>query len=161
MVKNLKRMLILSGPAGSGKSTLCQKFVEEAKSQGMNVTVHSTDNFWMKNGKYVFDRQRLGIAHGWNQSQAEKSCLDEVDVIIIDNTNLTWKEVLPYARLAKDNGYQVEIHIPDNAFYLTAEELAKRNTHGVPLESIRAMVNRWDRDMSRQLAHYMESGDKT
>ena len=121
----------------------------------------SADHFFVRNGEYCFDAQKLPEAH----QQCIIRFLDRTtsnrrdsvsDLIIVDNTNSQVWEYMPYYSVADACGYEVElVHIqwkfsaPDRP--LTGNEflaekcaqLAKRNTHGVPLATITRMAKNW------------------
>lgn len=134
-----KTMYILRGPSGAGKSTL-------AKKLGINGVVLSTDDFWMQNGKYIFDPLRISEAHKWNQDRTRKLLENGEPSIIIDNTNIELWEMKPYVIMAQEFGYNVKI-IPVKV-NLSAEELAKRNKHDVPANIIQKMIDNYDPNAS-------------
>lgn len=80
-----KVALVLIGPTGSGKST----FVSKLKSKyGNEVSVHSTDDKFMKSGRYEFDENKLGKYHSETQKEADDAMARGVQVVVLDNTNL-------------------------------------------------------------------------
>ncbi|MNE81595.1 hypothetical protein D3C80_1782580 [compost metagenome] len=66
----------------------------------------------------------------------------------MDNTNTQRWEAKPYVVLAQEFGYEVIVREPDTPWRRNAAELAKRNVHGVPVEAIQRMLDRWDEDFS-------------
>lgn len=132
---NNKILYILRGPSGSGKSTL-------AKKMGISGHILSTDDFWMQNGKYTFDPKKLGEAHEWNQERANKYMREGISPLIIDNTNIEAWEMKPYVMAAKEYGYEIKL-VPVE-IKNTAEELAARNVHNVPLHAINKMISRYN-----------------
>lgn len=130
-----KIMYILRGPSGSGKST-------KAKQLGIDGITLSTDDFWMKDGKYIFDINRIAEAHQWNQQRTREYLKKGISPIIIDNTNIEAWECKVYVHLAQQYGYQVQL-IPIQV-QNTAEELAQKNKHGVPAEAIQKMIDKYD-----------------
>jgi predicted kinase len=142
--KQEKLLVIVRGISGSGKSTLCKTYLEKNK-EGQ---VFSTDEFFIKNGKYIFNGKLIGKAHEWNQKRSieamEKSC----PLILIDNTNTCKWEAKPYVEAGLKYGYNIVITEPTTPWCKDAEELAKRNEHGVPLEAIKMMLNRWEKDFT-------------
>lgn len=134
-----KIMYIMRGPSGAGKSTA-------AKELGISGTTLSTDDFWMKDGQYVFDQSKIAEAHKWNQQRA-RECLEKgISPIIIDNTNIEAWEMKPYVYMAQEFGYQIKL-IPVKV-QNTAEELAIRNKHGVPANVIQQMLNKYNPNVS-------------
>ena len=131
-------LILLQGLPGSGKSTLARKLVAETP----HAEVLSTDDFFMHQGHYCFDPSRLGEAHQWNQERAKQAIRQGCPCVIIDNTNTRAWEMYPYAKYATRFGYRVEIREPDTPWRYSPETLAKRNSHGVPVQKIEEMLSR-------------------
>jgi predicted kinase len=97
----------MQGLPGSGKSTMAKMIAD--KVEGI---IFSTDDFWYQggNGLYDFDVDKLRQAHLWNQRRTikEMQAEDSAD-IIIDNTNITRKEALPYIVMAGIYEYEVQV----------------------------------------------------
>ena len=130
-----KRAIILRGVSGSGKSTKARELVGES---GM---IHSTDDFFMRDGKYVFNPEKLPLYHDLNFKAFQASLVLGVNPIVVDNTNTRKWEYKKYQDAAAEAGYQVEvISIP----HPDPKVAAQRNTHGVPEEVIRRMISRWE-----------------
>lgn len=55
-----KKLFLMRGMPGSGKSTLAKKLA------GQGGVVYSTDDFFMKNGQYVYDAKMIGEYHNKN-----------------------------------------------------------------------------------------------
>jgi len=144
VTKPKQELIILRGIPGSGKST-------KAKSLAGSGKIHSTDDVIDSSGDYreFFakmiankDFTPLSNAHETNLKNAIKSMEDGVSPIIIDNTNIKQNESKAYIVAALKLGYaDNNIKFIDiGTAGLEAAELAKRNTHGVPLEKIEAMI---------------------
>lgn len=144
-----KTLYIMRGLPGSGKSTRAREICHEALNMGADgAVICSTDQYFMVGDEYHFDRNNISIAHNWNQIRVTELMESEVDVIVVDNTNTTEKEMAPYKNLAKDNRYEVcevvvgaESMRADMTAYITT--CVERNTHGVPRESIEKMARRF------------------
>lgn len=81
-------MIMLRGPSGAGKSTLAETcFPDYVRC--------SADDHFMKNGKYVFDRYEIQVAHDVCYVKAKKN-LSEGRNVIIDNTNRKLDEFKRY-----------------------------------------------------------------
>lgn len=65
-----------------------------------------------------------------------------VQLVFIDNTNTTFKEIKPYVELALAYDYDISI-IDLFDVGLTDAELAARNAHGVPEAFIKKMRDRY------------------
>jgi NEDD4-binding protein 2 len=55
-----KKLVLMRGMPGSGKSTLAKKLA------GQGGVIYSTDDFFMKNGQYVYDPKMIGEYHNKN-----------------------------------------------------------------------------------------------
>lgn len=153
---------IMGGVPGSGKSTAARAIAQSQTDvpgefwTEDNVTyygvryidgrvdikaaIHSTDEYFMRDGVYRFNPKLLGKNHNANYKAFRTSLTDGIPIVICDNTNTQRKEWGKYAREAEQQGYIV-VHAtlphphPDVA--------AKRNTHGVPKDAIERMISRW------------------
>ena len=139
------------GITGSGKST-------KARTLASQDQIFSTDDYWIKDGQYVFEGKKIGIAHSWNKSRVEEAMKESISPIVVDNTNITKWEREPYINMAKLYDYDYEIVLPDSPWFLEIYPKIKnktyndkdikifveKNTHGVPIESVRKMCSRWE-----------------
>jgi hypothetical protein len=153
----MKVLVLVRGLPGSGKSHLVSKIIAECCSE-LNISpkdgvnVYSTDEYWTRpDGKYDFNFRLIGEAHKWNQDRFFGMITFEAvhfplcpALAIIDNTNTTWKEMLPYIKKAVDNDWEVRFVEPCTAWRDNAEECCKRCSHGVPLETIQKMKERFE-----------------
>jgi len=139
--QNKKTLYIMRGIAGSGKSTL-------ANELGQNGIVLGSDDFFMVNGKYEFDPDALDYAHWWNQGRVKEAMKKGISPIVADNTNTQAWEMKPYVLLAQKYNYDVQIREPNTPWKFDVEELAKRNTHGVPKDIIEKMIQKWEPDVT-------------
>ena len=90
----------------------------------------------------------ISYAHQWNQIRAEDAMKKGVSPIVIDNTNVEAWEAKPYVEKGLQYGYDIKIAEPDTPWKFNAEELAKRNKHGVPKEVIEEMIEKWEPDIT-------------
>lgn len=137
-----KVLYVARGLSGSGKSTLAKKLA------GDTGAIFSADDFFMNNGKYEFSTTKLGDAHQWNYKRATDAIRSGISPIVIDNTNVEAWEPKRYVEFALSNGYRIEIAEPDTPWKFNAQELYKRNTHGVPLETIQKKLDSWQPDIT-------------
>jgi len=147
MEENKKIMYILRGLPGSGKSYLAKTINETYNHQGV---ILSTDDFFIENGVYKYDPEKIGEAHKFNQDRCKEHCRKGTTPIIIDNTNVKRWEAKIYVEYAMYYNYDIEIREPDTPWWKrkNAKILAKKNQHGVPIEKIQKMLDRWDKDFT-------------
>ncbi|XP_013405628.1 NEDD4-binding protein 2 [Lingula anatina] len=136
-----KVLIILRGLSGSGKSTLAREICFEGK-------ILSSDDYFLKNGVYDFKIEELGEAHNENKLLAKEAMEKGLNPVVIDNTNSMRWEMKAYVVLAQKYGYHVEILEPNTPWKFNVKELAKRNTHGVPKERIRSMLQRYEKNVT-------------
>lgn len=140
-----QELIIMRGIPGSGKSTKAKQLVGKG-------SIHSTDDVISSKGNYneFFDNMKasgnfsmLSVVHGENLRNAVKDMEMGVTPVVIDNTNIRPFESKPYIENALKLGYDDRnISIVDiGTGGASAEELAKRNTHGVPLDKIQSMID--------------------
>jgi len=125
------KLLLVRGLPGSGKSTLAKNLI------GWYWHLE-TDQFWMKDGVYTFERERLKEAHQW--------CLDEAERLlkrgfspVVSNTFTTLRELRPYFELAKKFDVVPTVILCQNAF---------GSIHDVPQDVYDAMSERFEYDVT-------------
>lgn len=139
-----KELFVMRGISGSGKSTKAKSLVGEGVIHSTDTLIESTTDynaFFAKmraNNSWV----ELSRMHSKNLTNAKKSMDEGISPVVIDNINLKANEAKAYVEHALKLGYADEnIKIIDvGTGGLTAEALAARNQHGVPLEKIEQMV---------------------
>ncbi|XP_014887830.1 NEDD4-binding protein 2 [Poecilia latipinna] len=141
-----KVLVLLRGAPGSGKSTLARALLQH----NPGGVVLSTDDYFSRGGRYQFDPMVLGEAHEWNHKQARESFERGINPIIIDNTNMQGWEMKPYVVQALKHGYKVLFKEPDTWWKSKPRELERRTTHNVPAETIRRMLNGYERFVTVQ-----------
>ena len=131
----MRKVIIMRGISGSGKSTLARKLA------GTSGRIHSTDDYFERNGAYHFNPRELGRAHNANYTAFVGSLRRGVPVVICDNTNSTHAEFKRYIEAAESHGYEFEIvPLP----HLNPAIAASRSTHHVPEATVRRMLERWE-----------------
>lgn len=132
-------LYIMRGLPGSGKSTLAKQI------GGM---IFSTDDFFMKNGIYQFDRSKIGIAHLWNRRRTKNTLRKKAPKVVVDNTNIRAREIEPYARYGVENNYTILLAEPETPHKWDVKKLAQINSHQVPEEVIQRMKNNYEKDLT-------------
>jgi len=134
-----KKLFISRGVSGSGKSTM---------SKQLSDNVYSTDEYFMRDGKYQFDSKLIGKAHKWNQDRVEDAMNKSLSPIVVDNMNRQFWEMKKYVEMANQYGYEVEFHQPDWHPDLYTSEgkwnfdfLKGKNVHDVPDEMLKRMID--------------------
>lgn len=137
-------LIVMRGIPGAGKSTRSKQLVGEG-------IIHSTDDLIEAQGDYreffvkMFASKNfieLNRMHSKNLRNATKSIYEGLSPIIIDNTNIKHVDAKAYVKMALEAGLADEnIKFEDvGTGGIDAEVLAERNTHGVPLETIKSMI---------------------
>lgn len=127
-MKMEKILYIVRGLPSSGKSTF-------AKTLG---GVHyEADMYFMKDGKYNFDPNKLKLAHNWCMIQTQKSMVDDEPRIVVSNTFTQEWEMDGYFKLAEENNYQVFTVIVEKRH-------SNNNDHNVPQEKVEQMRKRFE-----------------
>lgn len=143
IIKSSKKILIITrGVSGSGKSTLARQLA------GKDGAIFSTDDLFINpsTGKYEFDPSLLGKNHALNFQRAEAAMTKGITPVVIDNTSTRFYEMKKYVEAAQRYGYKVEFREPETPWAWNADELAKRNTHGVPRDAIQKMIDRFEKN---------------
>jgi predicted kinase len=136
--KKDKKLIILRGLPGSGKS-------ETAKRLVGNGIIHSTDDFFIIDGVYVFDESNVSKFHYFNFLNSIRSMQRGLSPIIIDNTNIVASDCVDYVELGSAYGYEIIIVEPSADWAFDIEELMKRNTHCVPRETMVDMLEKYEK----------------
>lgn len=135
----IKRLIILRGCPGSFKSTYANRIKTKLHNIfGLNCIICSADDYFIKNGVYNYDRSKAGRAHEQCYENANRAMRDGVDIVLLDNTNITRNDFKHYVKLAEWFKYAVI----EKVFGLneSVDVLFNRNIHGVPKEKIEIML---------------------
>jgi len=127
----MKTLYIVRGLPGSGKSSLAKKLTE---------LVYSADDFFTnKKGEYNFNAKLLGKAHEWCWGKVRDAMFIGANAVAVANTFTQAWEAEKYYQIAEEYGYSVFVIECQNDF---------GNVHDVPKESIDAMKERWEKDLT-------------
>ncbi len=135
----MAKIWIMRGLPGSGKST---KAIKICKNNNW-PTIVSSDDYFIAGDNYYFDPMKLGSAHRWSQWKVRQLINAGRDVIL-DNTNLQWKEMKSYIVNALEAGYEVEIVEPDTEWAWNIDKLIEKGSHGVPRDTYESMMARYE-----------------
>ena len=127
----MKTLYIVRGLPGSGKSSLAKKITE---------LVYSADDFFTnKKGEYNFNAKLLGKAHEWCWGKVRDAMFIGANAVAVANTFTQAWEAERYYQIAEEYGYSVFVIECQNDF---------GNVHDVPQESIDALKERWEKDLT-------------
>ncbi len=136
-----KEFIIIRGLSGSGKSFLAKQL---AGDTGLQLA--ADDYFLDDQGKYNWSGERVSAAHQWNYERVKKAMDEGISPVILDNTNVAKRDLRalkPVIEYAESKGYDVRIEETKTPWAFDAEELVKRNQHGVNMETIQKQLRRW------------------
>lgn len=139
-------MVLMRGAPGSGKSYLSRALIDKTLGNGdYRNHIFSADDYFIVNGTYKYQADRIEDAHRFNQNNVRAKARDGWSPIVVDNTNMTLWEMFAYVQIAADNGYYLEVLEPVTHWRFNARSLASRNTHGVPEQKIKAMLAKYEK----------------
>ena len=146
MIKHFYKTIIINRAVPrSGKTTITRHITQSLQSVGLQVVNHSTDDFFMNDGRYCFDIKKLNEYHQRNLKNFVKDLKKGTDIVICDNTNLQPWQTEPYTKNARKYGYKIiflnltprELHKHVQAQLVTPE---KPDAHGVPEERLAEFI---------------------
>lgn len=131
------KLLLIRGLPGSGKSTLAKNLIGFYQHR-------ETDMYWMQDGEYKFDYNRLTEAHEW--------CLEETRKLmqagfspVVSNTFTVKRNMRPYFELAQEFGIVPTVIHCQNNF---------GNIHDVPADVLGRMAKQFEYDISDLLDEF-------
>ena len=119
----MNKLYLIRGASGSGKSSLVESLMDKT-----SISL-SADDWMMKGGKYVFNKNKLPIVHRICVDQTKKKMQNRTKKIFVHNTFTTNSELKPYYKLAKEHNYKVFSMVVENRH-------GGKNIHGVEEESL-------------------------
>ena len=135
------KVILMRGLPGSGKST----WIEE---NAPGAVVCSADHYFQTPKGYVFDATKLAHAH--HDCMIKFMVSMGAPLIVVDNCNLTTKNLAPYVDLALAHDYDVEIH----TMTTPAEVAMARQLHGVPAEHYKKLVQQFNNPLPAEWQQY-------
>lgn len=134
-------VVICRGWSGGGKTYETNKIIENFKDRHV---ICSADHFFTNSsGVYNFDRNLLGKAHAACRDKFVKALEAGIPLVIVDNTNVVFSDLKDYVSFAAMADYNVKLVESKAPWRNNIKECFKRNQHGVPLETIQRMYDRY------------------
>jgi predicted kinase len=126
-------LILVRGLPGSGKSTLATRLA------GAYYYNHlETDLYWMEDGEYKFDINRLTEAHEWCLEKT-RSFLDKGHGVVVSNTFTVQRNMRPYFELAKEYGIRPQVLLCQANY---------GNIHNVPVATLAKMAEQFEYDLT-------------
>lgn len=130
-------VILMCGLPGSGKSTLAKSLAEKH-----NAIICSADDFFTdEKGNYNWNPDKISVANNVCRNKFDLA-LENGSNVIVDNTNLTWRDIKHYIFGAAFYEYQLVVQEPQTEWKLNSYECHKRGLHNVPHEKIIQMLNK-------------------
>ena len=126
----IKRLVLVRGHQGSGKSTFAKNYKKEFEFNYPNAkTLHLENDQYLYNdkGEYVWTSERVDKAITQVTNEAREAFKHKVNLIIVSNMFVTIKSMVKFLELAKKHQYEVEIYRTQNWF---------ENEHGVDFNRV-------------------------
>lgn len=124
-------LILVRGIPGSGKTTFALTAAQD------KAPVFSADDYFMKDGQYIFDGNKLYLAHASCEKRTEDAMLTwKFPVIYVANTFTRAREMTAYFDLADKYGYNIFTIVVENRH-------GSDNIHSVPKETLSAMKERF------------------
>jgi len=123
----MREMIINQGLPGSGKTYASELLVNSLRDSTSSA-ICSADHYHVDiKGKYVYNPKNEGEAHAWCLKTFVSAIREDVNLVIVDNTNITRVDMAPYAALARAYEYDLRII----RYECAPQTSITRNTHGV------------------------------
>jgi len=103
----------------------------------LDCPVFEADMYFMNDGEYKFEADKLKLAHNWCKLRVEHSMEDNFQKIAVSNTFTQEWEMEAYYEMAKQYGYTVFSVIIENRH-------GGINQHGVPEDKLQMMKDRFE-----------------
>lgn len=146
----IKIAIINRGIPASGKSTMALDIKNFLGKHGHQVAIHSTDNYFVQKGKYVFDIKKATLNHQKNQKAFSEDLSRGIGIVICDNANLSPHDTSYYTEAARRHGYftlLLSFHPRDINSHVKASSTKGKASlpHYVPKQKIEQMMKEFTR----------------
>eukprot|EP00111_Clytia_hemisphaerica_P013144 TCONS_00038582-protein len=145
--ESTKKMIILRGLPGSGKSEIAKKLMQGHQScKTFSADGYFTEQAVALNTDYKFVGKEIDAAHKYCRDRVIEAIQNGTEVVIIDNTHSQRWEYRIYERLAILCGFKshvVEIECSNDS---TRQDFQKRCIHHVTDHVHKEMYTRWEHD---------------
>lgn len=140
----MKTLILMRGVSGGGKSTKAAQLASSFEG----AVIFSTDDFFMVDGVYNFNIDKLAENHAKNVTRTEIAMEIPLPVIIIDNTNLQFWQMKPYVELAQKHVYDVQFEEVHCDFETIMQRQAGRANIGkdLPITVVERMLKSFEPD---------------
>ena len=115
----IKRLVLVRGHQGSGKSTFAKNYQKEFELQHPEAkTLHLENDQFLYNdqGEYIWTPERVEKAITKLTNEAREAFKKKVNLIIVSNMFANIKSMVKLLELAKKHRYEVEIYRTQNWF---------------------------------------------
>ena len=129
----------MRGLPGSGKSTLAKKLTKN---------VYSADDYFIKDGKYLYDYSKIAIAHEWNKDRIRASLEKGVSSLAVDNTNTSAWEMRDYVKMGIKYDYDIVLVEPDTDYKWDLDMLKEKSKHNIDRAKLELMRDCYSHDPS-------------
>jgi predicted kinase len=126
----MRKLLLIRGLPGSGKSTMARQLAEELPAVHVEADMYFLDG----QGKYVFRPEQLRSAHTWCQETTRAFLFSGASVVVSNTFTQRW-ELQPYLDMAEACSALLDIRVARGTF---------ANIHNVPSDVIARMLDRWE-----------------
>ncbi|MEO8496034.1 MAG: AAA family ATPase [Planctomycetota bacterium] len=177
-----KTVYLMRGLPGCGKSHKARRLA------GADGIVLETDQYFYTEvgddpASYDYSEGLLPAAREWNLARFRAAIAREISPIVVDRGNGLNRETWEYAAYAVQRGYQVALAEPDSPWWQELRVLLKyqqhvdgklldawakqladatRETHRVPVATIRHWMSRWRHDLTvEDIVTYEELPEST
>ena len=129
-----KKLILVRGVPGSGKSTFAEKIYTEIDESNGKVALYEADMFLQDAaGNYRYHPSLMTAAHKMCHAQTEFALFDGYNVIVANTFVGEW-EFAEYVKIAKRQDAELIIYETKTQY---------QNIHGVPPEKVQDMKNRF------------------